>query len=63
MNLYRCSFEYPDGRHSRFTFASVPSDALRLASDLVRCYARGYLLAVWEERRLITERPQLRLVP
>ena len=63
MYLYRCQFERPDGSISRFTFASAPSDALRRAADLVRCYARGYLLAVWEERRLVTERPQLRLVP
>ena len=63
MNLYRCSFERQDGSISRFTFASVPGDALRLAADLVRCYASGYLLAVWEERRLVVDRPQLRLVP
>ena len=50
MNLYRCAFEYPDGRLSRFTFASLPHDATRRAADLVRCFARGYLLAVWEER-------------
>ena len=62
MFLYRCQFERQDGSISRFTFASVPSDALRLAADLVRCYAGGYLLAVTEDRPLITERPQLRLV-
>ena len=67
MNLYRCSYEYASGpragERSRLTFAAEPGDALRLASALVRAYTGGYLLAVWEERRLVVDRPQLRLVP
>ena len=67
MTLYRASYEYATGpragERSRLTFAAEPRDALRLAADLVRAYTGGYLLAVWEERRLVTERPQLRLVP
>lgn len=61
--LFRCSFSYPSGELSRFTFASVPSDALRLAADLVKAYTKGELLALWEVRRLVVARPQLRLVP
>lgn len=60
--LYRATFEHLDGRQSRLTFAALRSDALRMAADLVRCYTGGYLLGLHEQRPLITERPQLKLV-
>ena len=59
MTLYRARYLWPDGRCSWVSFASFPADALRWASDFVRCFTGGELLSITEQHPL---RVQLNLV-
>ena len=58
--LYRAHYLHADGRASYVTFASVPHDALRWASDWCRHYVQGELLSITEDRQCSI---QLRLTP
>lgn len=60
MNLYRIAYETPTGRIARLTLAAHPGDILRMSASITR--GLGYLLSIAEDRALVTERPQLRLV-
>ena len=62
MRLYRANYEWPDGRISWVTFASLPHDALRWAADYVRCFVRGELLSITEQHPCAIQRPQLKLI-
>jgi hypothetical protein len=55
VNLYRARYEWPSGRQSWVTFAALPHDALRWASDYVRAFVGGELLSITEERTLSTQ--------
>lgn len=63
MNLYRISYAWPDGRQSQVSMASPESQILRRAAEYVRCFARGELLEIREERPIVREPVQLELTP
>ena len=54
-HLYRAHYLHPNGRKSYVTFASLPRDALRWASDWCRYYVQGELLRISEDRALTTQ--------
>lgn len=60
MYLFRIAYETPSGRIARLTLAAHPSDVLRMAAGIVS--GLGWLLSIAEDRKLVTERPQLRLI-
>ena len=55
MRLYRARYSWPSGRIAWVSFAAMPHDALRWASDYVRCFVQGELLSITEQHPIHTQ--------
>ena len=55
MTLYRARYSWPCGRVAWVSFAAMPHDALRWASDYVRAFVGGELLSITEQHPIAVQ--------